>query len=107
MNLLSILLQTPAAPGAGGMGGYSGILMMVLIFVVFYFFMIRPQTKRQKEIKKQREAMKAGDSVVTTGGIYGKIKDIKDTTVTIEIAENVRIKVDKNSVFATAEDLQK
>jgi preprotein translocase subunit YajC len=105
MNLLSILLQTGAATGSAT-GNYTGILMMVLIFVVFYFFMIRPQSKRQKEIKKQREAMKTGDSVVTSGGIYGKVKDIKETTVTIEIAENVRIKVDKNSVFATAEDIQ-
>lgn len=106
MNLLSILLQAPAATGGSGASGYSGILMMVLIFVVFYFFMIRPQSKRQKEIKKQREAMQPGDRVVTSGGIYGKVKEIKDTTVIIEIAENVRIKVDKNSVFATAEDIQ-
>lgn len=107
MNLLSILLQatTGAAQPSGGMGGYSGILMMVLIFVVFYFFMIRPQSKRQKEIKAQREAMKVGDKVVTSGGIYGKVKDIKETTITVEIAENVRITVDKNSVFATAADL--
>ncbi|HRG03542.1 MAG: preprotein translocase subunit YajC [Bacteroidia bacterium] len=108
MNLLNMLLQTqaPAAPGQqGGMGAYSGILMMVLIFVVFYFFMIRPQTKRQKEIKAQREAMKQGDRVVTSGGIYGKIRDIKETTVTVEIADNVRITVDKNSVFATAADI--
>jgi len=105
MNLLSILLQA-AAPAAGGVSSYSGILMMVLIFVVFYFFMIRPQSKRQKEIKKQREAMQVGDKVVTSGGIYGKVKEIKETTVIVEIAENVRIKVDKNSVFATAEDIQ-
>ena len=104
MNLLSILLQV-AAP-AGGAGNYTSILMMALIFVVFYFFMIRPQSKRQKEIKKQREAMKQGDTVVTSGGIYGKVKDIKDTTITIEIADKVLIKVDKNSVFATAEDAQ-
>ena len=101
MNLLNILLQA-----AGGASGYTSILMMVLIFVVFYFFMIRPQSKRQKEIKKQREAMKPGDSVVTSGGIYGKVKDIKENTVTVEIADNVRVKVDKNSVFATAEDIQ-
>jgi len=106
MNLLSILLQA-AAPAAGGAGGnYQMILMMALIFVVFYFFMIRPQSKRQKEIKKQREAMQVGDKVVTSGGIYGKVKEVKETTVIIEIAENVRIKVDKNSVFATAEDIQ-
>ena len=106
MSLLSILLQGTPAPGAGGMGSYSGILMMVLIFVVFYFFMIRPQTKRQKEIKKQRESMQPGDKVVTSGGIYGKLKEIKDTTVVVEIADNVRIKVDKNSVFASADDAQ-
>lgn len=105
MNLLSILLQV-TTPAAGGVSSYSGILMMVLIFVVFYFFMIRPQSKRQKEIKKQREAMQVNDKVVTSGGIYGKVKELKETTVIIEIAENVRIKVDKNSVFATAEDIQ-
>src|SRR5665647_320738 len=104
MNLLSILLQV--APAAGGASNYTGILMMVLIFVVFYFFMIRPQSKRQKEIKKQREAMQVGDKVVTSGGIYGKVKEIKDTTIIVEIAENVRIKIDKNSVFATVDDIQ-
>lgn len=101
MNLLSILLEAPAP---NNQNGYSSLIMIGLIFVVFYFFMIRPQTKRQKEIKQQRDAMKVGDQVVTTGGIYGKIKDIKDTTFTIEIAENVRIKVDKSSVFASAAD---
>jgi len=105
MNLTAILLQaTPAANGTGG--GYTEILMMILIFVVFYFFLIRPQTKRQKEIKKQRESMKVGDHVVTSGGIYGKIKEVKDNTMIIEIAENVRIKVDKNSVFLSPEDIQ-
>jgi len=107
MNLLSIMLQAAtAAPSTSPFGNIQPILMMVLIFVVFYFFMIRPQSKRQKEIKKQREAMQVGDKVVTTGGIYGKVKEIKETTVIVEIADNVRIKVDKNSVFATAEDIQ-
>ncbi|MFV0391048.1 MAG: preprotein translocase subunit YajC [Paludibacteraceae bacterium] len=106
MNLLNIFLQTAApAPGQGGMGSYTGILMMVLIFAVFYFFMIRPQSKKQKEIKAQREAMKQGDRVVTSGGIYGKIRDVKETTMTIEVADNVRITVDKNSVFATSQDI--
>lgn len=85
---------------------WSSIGMLVLIFVVFYFFMIRPQTKKQKEIKKQRDAMKPGDKVITAGGIYGKIKEVSETTVLIEVADNVRIKVDKNSVFAAAEDVQ-
>lgn len=104
--MLNVILQASAAETSGGLGGYSGILMMVAIFAVFYFFMVRPQTKRQKEIKKQREAMKAGDKVVTSGGIYGKVKDIKENTVTMEISDNVRITVDKNSVYATASDIQ-
>lgn len=106
MTLLSILLQAAtAAKPAGPMGGgMSMMLMMLLIFVVFYFFMIRPQQRRQKEIQKQRESMKVGDKVVTSGGIYGKVKDVKETTVTVEIADNVRITVDKASVFATAAD---
>lgn len=106
MNLLNILLQASAPTQAqGGLGSYSGILMMLLIFVVFYFFFIRPQTKRQKEIRAQREAMKQGDKVVTSGGIYGKVRDIKENTVIIEIADNVRITVNKESVFATAQDI--
>ena len=106
MNLLSILLAgAPNAQPGGTFGGSYGFMgMMLLLFAVMYFFMIRPQQKRQKEIQKQREAMKVGDKVVTSGGIYGKVKDIKDKTVTVEIADNVRITVDKASVFATAAD---
>lgn len=102
MTLLNVFLNAPAQQQSGWMS----ILMMVLIFVVFYFFMIRPQTKKQKEIQKQRDAMKAGDKVVTAGGIYGKIKEITAATVLIEVAENVRIKVDKSSVFVAVEDAQ-
>ncbi len=78
--------------------------MMILIFVVFYFFMIRPQTKKQKELQAQREAMKKGDKVVTAGGIYGEIKEVQDTTFIITIAKDVTIKVSKESVFADAAD---
>lgn len=103
MTELSILLQ--AAPAKGG--GISQIIMLVAIFVIFWLFMIRPQMKRQKEIKKFREAIKVGDKVVTGGGIYGKIKDIKDDVVTLEIADNVRIRVDKSSVFQSITDTQR
>jgi len=105
MNTLAVILETGGAP-QGGMGGYSGIFMIVLLFVVFYFFMIRPQSKRQKEIKNFRAAMKVGDKVVTQGGIYGRIKEIDDATVLLEIDENVRVRVDKNSIFATVSDNQ-
>ena len=80
--------------------------MMILIFVVFYFFMIRPQTKRQKELQKQRESMKKGDKVVTAGGIYGEIKEVQETAFIITIAKDVTIKVSKESVFADAADAQ-
>ena len=77
---------------------------MILIFVVFYFFMIRPQTKKQKELQKQREEMKKGDKVVTAGGIYGEIKEVKENAFLITIDKDVVIRVDKGSVFASAED---
>lgn len=104
MTILNLLLD--ASQQGTQNNGIMSIIMLVLIFVVFYFFMIRPQTKKQKEIQKQRAAMKAGDSIITSGGIYGKIKEVKENTLLIEVAENVRIKVDKNSVFVTADDAQ-
>jgi preprotein translocase subunit YajC len=75
---------------------------MLLIFVVFYFFMIRPQNKKQKEIQKARAALKSGDKVVTSGGLYGKIREVKDDSFIIEISENVRVRVEKTAVFAAA-----
>ena len=103
MTLNLILLQ--AAEGAAQQGSqWSFWIMMILIFVVFYFFMIRPQTKKQKELQKQRESMKKGDKVVTAGGIYGEIKEVQDTTFIITIAKDVTIKVSKESVFADASD---
>jgi preprotein translocase subunit YajC len=68
--------------------------------------MIRPQQKKQKEMQKQRDALKKGDKVVTAGGIYGNIKEVQPTTFLIEISKDVTIKVDKGSVFVAAEDAQ-
>jgi preprotein translocase subunit YajC len=103
MSLVSILLQAEASSQSSG---WSGILMMVIIVAIFYFFMIRPQQKKQKEIQKSRDALKTGDKVITAGGIYGKIRDIGDTYMLIEIADGVRIRVDKTSIFASSEDAQ-
>ncbi|MBQ9076730.1 MAG: preprotein translocase subunit YajC [Muribaculaceae bacterium] len=86
--------------------GMSSIIMIVLLFVIFYFFMIRPQQKRQKEIRKFREGLNVGDKVITAGGIYGKIRGVKDNTITLEIADNVRISIDKGSVYPSAADAQ-
>ena len=98
MNLMTIVLQQ-----AGG-GGLQMIIMMVAIFVFFYFFMIRPQNKKQKEIQNFRNNLTVGQDVVTAGGIYGKIKEVNDAenAVMLEIASGVKIKVDKNSIYANA-----
>lgn len=93
------MLNTIMLEGAAQGGGLSGILMIVAMIVVFYFFMIRPQSKKQKEIKKAREAMAKGDKVVTAGGIHGRITQIQDNAIMVEIAPNVTIKVDKGSIY--------
>jgi preprotein translocase subunit YajC len=98
MNLLFQMLASPAAPGGGA--GMQSLIFLLLIIVVFYFFMIRPQVKKQKEASNFRNALKKGDKVATTGGIYGKITDVKESTVTLEIADNVIVKVDKTAVMA-------
>ena len=96
MNLLAVVLQ------AQGGADYSFLIMMVAIFAIMYFFMIRPQNK-QKEIAKFRKNLEVGQSVVTAGGIYGKIKEVEDNTVVVEVAAGVKIKVDKNSIYADAQ----
>ena len=79
---------------------------MILIFVVMYFFMIRPQQKKQKEVVKWRESLKRGDKIVTVGGIYGTVAEVKDTFLIVEIDANVRIRVDKSSVVKDITDVQ-
>lgn len=83
----------------------STIIMMVAIFAVFYFFMIRPQQKKQKDLQKSREAMKSGDKVVTAGGLHGRIKEVGDTWFLVEVADGVRIKIEKSSVYASSADV--
>lgn len=89
-----------------GGSGLMNILMIVAIIAIFYFFMIRPQQKRQKEIRKFREGLKVGDRVITAGGIYGKIRAIKETSFVVEIADNVKITIDKGSIYASPADAQ-
>ncbi len=77
----------------GGNAGVINIVMIVLLIAIFYFFMIRPQQKKQKEIKQFREGLSVGDRVITAGGIYGKIRGVKDTTFVLEIADGVRSEI--------------
>ncbi|SDC99961.1 preprotein translocase subunit YajC [Williamwhitmania taraxaci] len=99
-----ILLQ--AAPAAAQGQSYSFLIMMALVFVVMYFFMIRPQTKRQKELRKFQEALKKGDKIVTTGGIYGKVWEIREQYIIIEIDDNCKIRCDKSAILRDPSDLQ-
>ena len=101
MLLNSILLQTET----GGPGScLMQILMIVALIAIFYFFMIRPQNKKQKEIRKFREGIQKGDKVITAGGIYGTVKEITETYFLLEISDGVRIRIDKGSVYPSAAD---
>jgi preprotein translocase subunit YajC len=106
MDLLNILLQAPSVPASSGMGQYSGIIMIVAMVAIFYFLMIRPQQKKQKDLQRSREAMKNGDKVITAGGIHGRIKEVSETSMLIEVSDGVRIRVEKSSVYASPEDIQ-
>lgn len=97
MKLLTFILQAGTANQQSG-GGLSFIIMLVLIFVVMWLFMVRPQQKKQKELDNFRNSLKKGDKVVTLGGIYGTVSEIKDKTVIIEVDNNVKIRVDKASL---------
>ena len=88
------------AAGAPQQGGLMSLLPLIAIFVVFYFLLIRPQQKRAKEHKKMTEALAKGDEVITNGGTLGKITDVGETFVTVEIAQGVEIKVQRSAVQA-------
>ncbi len=101
---LAFLLQA-AGTGTKPQAGYSQLIFFAAIILIFYFFMIRPQMKKQKEMKNYRESLKKGDKVVTAGGIYGRIAEVNDRTVMLEIDQNVKVKVDKGSIVRTADDI--
>jgi preprotein translocase subunit YajC len=93
--IATILLQ---AGGAGGLGNFGSFIPLVLIVVVFYFFMIRPQVKKQKDQKKYVEELKKGDRVITTAGIHGKIIDVAETTFLVETEGGHKIRFEKSAI---------
>ena len=99
MNVMTIMLQ------AAGGGSAQFLIMMVLIFGVMYFLMIRPQQKKQKELVKFRNALEKGQKIVTAGGIYGTVKEVKEGYVLVEVDSNVAIRVDKNMVMRDPSDI--
>ncbi len=90
------------AGGAAGAGGplvtFFQFLPLILVFVIFYFLVLRPQSKRQKDLQKMIQAIKRGDRVVTSGGIFGEVADVKETTVMLRISENVKVEFTKQSI---------
>ncbi len=102
---MNYLLMAQPAQGAES-NPIMTFLPLVLIIVVFYFFMIRPQMKKQKEVTAFRNSLAKGDKVVTTGGIYGKILELKDNYVLLQIDDNVKIRVDKSALVRDMSDVQ-
>ncbi len=88
--------------GGSGAGGYAGLIPLVLMFVIFYFLLIRPQQKKAKQHRELLSNLKRGDSVITTGGIYGRIAEINDNIIVLEVADKVRIKVARGFVSGLA-----
>jgi preprotein translocase subunit YajC len=100
-NFILLAQEGGAAEGAAGKSGGSGMQLMffmVLMFVMMYFLTIRPQRQKQKKLQAQIAALKTGDKIVTSGGIHGLVTNIKDTTVVLKIADNVKIEMDKPAV---------
>jgi preprotein translocase subunit YajC len=102
-EMFEILMQQQG--GGGEQNPLLSLWPLLLIIVVFYLFMIRPQVKKQKELRKYRENLQEGDKIITTGGIHGKIVSVKDQHVLIEVEDQSRIKIDKNAILKDARDL--
>lgn len=102
MNLMTVFFLQ--APAAGPDGSMMWIMLIAMFAIYVFFFMIRPQNKKQKEIANFRKSLQVNQKVITAGGIHGIIKEINDNDVVLEIASNVKIHIDKNSIFAAAAD---
>jgi len=98
MSNLLFLLMGPAQEGQPTGGGSMTLIMILLLLVIFYFFMIRPQQKKQKQIEEYRSKLAKGDKIVTIGGLHGKITDVQEKVFIVEIADGVKITVEKAAV---------
>jgi preprotein translocase subunit YajC len=98
MNLLINEAYAQGAPAGGGAQGIMGFLPLVILFVAFYFFLIRPQMKRQREHQKLVEGLHKGDEVVTNGGVLGRVSDVADSYFKLEVAKGVELKIQKQAV---------
>ncbi len=95
MNLMHVILMAQPENGGGGLGAF---LPLILIILVFYLFFIRPQMRKQKQLRKYRESLKKGDKVVTIGGIHGKIVEEQERTFTLEVEDGTSFRVEKSAI---------
>jgi preprotein translocase subunit YajC len=99
MNIAYAMGQGGAG-AEGGAGGFASFVPLILMFVIFYFLLIRPQQKKTKEHKQMIDNLKTGDRIITSGGLHGRITGVSESALTVEIAEKVRVKVNRASVSA-------
>lgn len=102
MTGIAYALGQGGAVGGSG-GGFSAFIPLILMFAIFYFLLIRPQQKKAKQHREMIGSLKKGDRIITSGGIHGRITGTTDTTLTVEIAEKVRVKVNRGNVMAMTE----
>ena len=105
--MINFLQAVPTEPQPGFMQQYSCLIMLGLMFLVMWLFMWRPEAKRRKQMQEFRNGLKKGDKIITAGGIYGVVKEVKETTLLIEVDGNVTLRIDKNMVVADNSDLQR
>lgn len=99
--MLNFFINSAWAADTPQQSGFMGLLPLFILFAVFWFFLIRPQMKQAKEHKTLVESLTKGDEVVTTGGLLGKIKEVGDNFIVLEIAKEVQVKVQKHAISAT------
>ncbi len=99
MNIAYAMGQGGAG-APGGSGGFASFIPLILMFVIFYFLLIRPQQKKTKEHRQMIDNLKTGDRIITSGGLHGRITGVAESALTVEIAEKVRVKVNRSSVSA-------
>lgn len=102
MNIF--LLQAAQATPQGGISSWSSLIFFAVIILIFWLFFIRPQSKRQKKLQQERDALAVGDAVITAGGVHGEIRKVNEQTFEVEIARDVRIEIAKSSVYPLGTD---
>ncbi len=104
MSLFTGVAYAMGGKGDGGAGGMAGLIPLLLMFVIFYFLLIRPQQKQARKREEFIKNLKIGDRVVTSGGLHGEVKGMTDTTLTLEIADKVRVKVTRSAIGGSSQE---